>query len=227
MVVLLYDINTYFLAWIVSLNSRKTAISDSFYFLQMFVKLATVTWLIVVFTWWRVMFVLKHLVRQVDGYKGLNVCIVVDLRVVLVTVDHHALFCVLDQVSIITTFFTKLLSADADQASADWPVSPIFDLYPISALTVYALYFQCCLTYQCVSHKYVLIENRKLNEMIPRTGPEAEWSHLKLNVSAFLGIRLSNLLLKRDLGVDAHLGQKRTQVYFELCLQHRNSEKTT
>jgi len=65
------------------------------------------------------MFVLKHLVRQVDGYKGLNVCIVVDLRVVLVTVDHHALFCVLDQVSIITTFFTKLLSADADQASAD------------------------------------------------------------------------------------------------------------
>jgi len=125
-VVLLYNVNTYFLTWIVSLNPRKTAISDALYFLQMFIKLATFAWLIVIIRWWGVMLILKDLVWQVNGYEGINVCIVVYLRVILVTIDHHALFCVLDQMSVITTFFTKLLSTDTDQAFADWSVSRIF-----------------------------------------------------------------------------------------------------
>lgn len=108
------------------------------------------------------MVVLKDLVRQVDGYKGLDVWIVVDLRIVLVTVDHHALLGVLNKVGVITSFFPKLLSADTNQTSSNCPVSAILDIYPVSALAIYALNFQCCLANDCVRDQDVLIENRKL-----------------------------------------------------------------
>ncbi len=87
------------------------------------------------------MIILEDLVWQVNWYKRFNIRIVVDLGVVLVTVDHHTLLSVLNKVGIITAFFAKLLSTNTDQTSANCPVSAILYVYPVCALAIYALNF--------------------------------------------------------------------------------------
>lgn len=87
------------------------------------------------------MIIFKDLVWEVDWYVRFDFSIVVDLRIVLVPADHHTLLSVLDQVGVIPAFFTKLLSANTNQASADCPVLAILNIYPVGALAIYALNF--------------------------------------------------------------------------------------
>ena len=87
------------------------------------------------------MIILKDLVWQVNWYIRFNIRVVIDLRIILVTVDHHTLLSVLNKVCVITAFFPKLLSTNTNQTSANCPVSAILDVYPVSALAIYALNF--------------------------------------------------------------------------------------